>query len=640
MAEKEGFFDELKRRHVWRTALAYAVAGWLLVQIATQVFPIFHMPEWTEQIVVVLVVLGFPLAVTFAWVYEITPEGIRRTEPAESAAARPENAHREIGRKLNAVIIAVLILAVGLLGWRLLLARRAPQPVPVASQPEGRSPDGVGAPEEAQPDAGARAADSTADADSAGLAAVAPKTAASFNPAKDTLVVLPFKNLSGDPTHQYFSDGITQELTSALGQNPALRVIAWETASTLRDPGLTAREVGKELDVANVLYGSIARAGGKVRISVELVSTVTGYELWSQHYDDAFADVFAVQDKVSQAIAQTLKLKFAEADLPAGGTRNPEAHEMVLKSRALIDKFDAVSLEAARQDIEKALALDPAYADAHALLSRTLLALTERSDLPLARALPRIRAEAEHALALDPRNADAWVALGNVGLNATPPRIAKAQESLERALKLDPSNVSAHIDYGNTLPIKAALAQDRSAVLLDPANIVAWNNLAVNSLDAGDWSEVIEAGTALARLNPAYVDSAFLLTFAHRQLHQYDAVAGAFGLVHPANPVDREQVAAGRLVYRSLENPALRPQAIAALRDLSKHQSNLDVAGNLLQLWLALDQKADALDLLKELCPADPVACRDLAVTPVCAPLRGQPAFRQLAKKYSVATLQ
>ncbi|MGH8126056.1 MAG: hypothetical protein ACREPK_09455, partial [Rhodanobacteraceae bacterium] len=427
MADKSGFFEELKRRHVWRAAVAYAVAGWLIVQIATQVFPFFNIPNWTVRLVVIVIAIGFPIALALAWTYEITPEGIRHTEPAGSPAARPEHESRQIGRKLNTLTIAILIVAVALLGWRVLALRHA-EPA-AASKIVAAA---TSSPDAAKRNPGTTIPDSTAGAVASGL------HNAAFNPPKDSLIVLPFKNLSGDPRQQYFSDGITEELTDALGQNPALRVTAWDTSSRFRNANESATDIGKRLNVANVLLGSVEREGDQVRVTAELVNAVSGVQLWSAHYDESFQDIFTVQDAVSKAIAGALQVKFAQADLPQGGTTNPQAHDLVLKGRALMDKADAASLEAARQDSEQAIALDPDYADAHALLSRTLLRLTEQSSLPLAATLPQIRAEAEKAVALDPRNADAWVSLGNADANANPPDRAKAKRAYQKALALDP----------------------------------------------------------------------------------------------------------------------------------------------------------------------------------------------------------
>lgn len=454
------------------------------------------------------------------------------------------------------------------------------------------------------------------------------------------MVVLPFKNLSGDKSQQYFNDGITQELTGALGQNPALRMIAWETASTLRDSALTARAVGEKLDVANILHGSIAHEGGEVRISVELVSAVTGYELWSQHYEDTFANIFAVQDKVSQAIAQALQVKFAQADLPAGGTSNPQAHDLVLKGRALMDKFDAASLEAARKDFEQAIALDPDYADAHALLAGVLFALTERSELSLPATLPQIRAEAGKAIALDPKSADAWVVLGVADSNSDSPQFAKARDDYRKALALDPSNTVAHLAYGNVLPLKPGLAEEQEATQLDPGHAVAWNNLAEDYQDLGDWAQVVTAAQAMIRINPANVDSAFFIAYAYQQLHQYDKMVAEFDLVKPSTEVDREQVATGRLVYRAVADPKLRPQALTALKALSRHQSNTDVAGNLIQMYASLGEHAALLQGLETFCPAHPVGCDDLAINPEYTALHTDPRFQKLVKKYNTVTVQ
>ncbi|MGH8233916.1 MAG: tetratricopeptide repeat protein [Rhodanobacteraceae bacterium] len=584
MAKRESFLSELKRRNVLRAAVLYAGAIWALAQGISQLGPAFGAPDWVTRWFVIAGVIGFPFWLAFAWFYEFTPQGIKR----ESEVAPNASITHSTARKLDFAIIGVMAVAIVLLGSGYFIRRHAP---------------------------------------------------ATFNPSTDTLVVLPFRNLSGDSKQQYFSDGITEELTDALGQNPALRVIAWDTASKYRNTSESARDIGKALNVAHILHGSIARDGDQVRITTELVDTRTGYQLWSQHYDDSFANIFKVQDQVSQAIASALQVKLAQADLPAGGTRNPQAHELVLKGRALMEKYDAASLDAARQDFEQALVLDPDYADAHAWLSSVLLALTAQSNLPLKTTLPTARAHAQKALALDPRNADAWAALGSADASTDPPDIAKAKAEFQKALALDPSNAGAHLAYGNVLPLKLGLAQAQEATMLDPADAVAWNNLAVDAQDLGDWVQMITAAEALLRLNPTDVDSAFQLAYAYQQLHQSDKMLAAFDLVKPATAVDKQQVAAGKLVYRAVQDPALRPQGLAALEDLSRHQSSPDVASNLLQLYLALGQSAPALQLLESLCPAAPIGCSDLAINPIYRALRTDPRFQRLAKKYTTATL-
>jgi TolB-like protein len=191
---------------------------------------------------------------------------------------------------------------------------------------------------------------------------------APFNPPAGTLAVLPFTNLNGDPKQQYFSDGITEELTNALGQNAALTVIAWDSASKFRNSHESTNAVGVALNVANLVNGSIERENGAVRVIAELVDTRTGKQLWSDHYDDSAANVFQVQDKISAAIAAALNVKFAA--LGPAPTVNPKAHDLVLQAHALIETArTAAPIEQARALLEQAIALDPGYADAHAKLA-------------------------------------------------------------------------------------------------------------------------------------------------------------------------------------------------------------------------------------------------------------------------------
>ena len=585
MTDRRSLLSELKRRNVLRAAVLYIGATWALAQGISQLTPALGLPEWATRWFLIAASIGFPFWLAFAWSYEFTPQGIKR----ESEVAPDASIAQSTARKLDFAIIGVLSIAVVLLASGYFVRRQT-------------SNAGIGA---------------------------------EFDPPKDSLVVLPFKNLGGDPQQQYFSDGITEELTGALGQNPALRVIAWDTASTLRNAALSATDVGKRLNVANVVHGSVLRNGSEVRINAELVNAATGYELWSAHYDGALKDVFKMQDEVSEAIARALEVKFAQSDLPGGRTDNPQAHELVLKGRGLAKKENAASLAEAADYFRRAIELDPGYAEAHALLSRTLIVLTSHSNLPLATTLPAARAEARKAIALDPRSAEGWIALGNVLASADPPQPAQARGAYRKALELDPSSVPAHIDYGIVLPLKEQLAEYRAATVLDPANEIAWNNLAVAAQDANDPALVVQAEEMLLKLDPRDVDSAFGLAYAYQQLHQPEKIAGAFDRVQPSTPVDQQQVDTARLVYGAFVDPALRPQAAAALRQLAAHRSNAEVAGNLLQLYLALDDRESVVRLLEDHCPAQPVGCNDLAFNPMYQALRTDPRFRQLAAKYT-----
>ncbi|WHZ19573.1 MAG: Adenylate cyclase [Rhodanobacteraceae bacterium] len=587
MANARSFIGELKRRNVLRACAFYAAAAWALAQGVSQLSPAFGLPDWTTRWFVIACIIGFPFWTAFAWFYEWTPHGLKR----ESEVERDQSITRSTGRKLNFWIIGALAVAVVLLLTNSLVWHKG---------------------------AGFQPAD------------------AAFNPPADSIVVLPFANLSDDPGQKYFSNGITEELTGALGQNTGLAVIAWDTASRFADSKQTPAEIGKALNVAHILDGTIQREGDTVRVSVELVDSVTGRELWSEHYDDSFKNIFAVQDRISAAIAQALKVKFA--GMQAAPTLNPQAHELYLKGLASMARFTAAGAQAAQDYFQQTLKLDSNYADAWAGLAHSYLQLSEVSTLPLKEALPRTRAAAEKALSLDSRNVNAFVALGLADANDN--RIAEAKTEFERALAIDPSNAGAHMNFGLVLPLKQALVQEQEAARLDPDDTLAQNNLAVLYQDLGDWPQMVAALQALNKLSPHEIDAAFGFALAYTQMKRGEDAVKAFDLVQPATALDKQLVDAGRLTYQALLQPSLRPEALAALDTLRHVDLSPFAQSDLLQLYLALGEKDTALQMLTGNCTANPIGCSDLKVNPVFAPLRGDLRFERLSKQYATLTSQ
>ena len=572
-----------------RAAVLYAGAVWALSQGIAQLGPLFDAPNWAMRGFVIVCAIGFPFWVAFAWFYEFTPQGIKR----ESEVAPGESVTHSTARKLDFAIIGVMAVAIVLLASGYFIRRATPAAAPAAKL-------------------------------------------AAFHPPADTIVVLPFANLGGDKSQQYFSDGITEELTNALGQNTALRVIAWDTASKYRNSQQSATDIGKTLNVASVLTGKILREGDEVRVIVELVNAANGYQLWSDHYDDQLANIFQVQDKISGAIAAALKVKFADANAPR--RVNPQAYDLVLKARALMDRaHTAAPVEQARALLEQAIGLDPDYAEAHAALARVWLDLTYYSTLPLKDGLPKARAEAHRALTLDPDSVTAIIALA-VADRAEGKR-AEARAGFQRAIELDPSNATAHLNYANVLPMQQYLAQTLEAVQLDPGNAPAQNDLAVASLDLGEYAQALPPLQALLRLDPHSVDSAFLLALTYALLHRNAEAVKAFDLAQPETPLAEALVAAGRLVYASVLDPARHAQALAAVAAFGR-RTDLDPVSlaDVIQLDLVLGEKRSALARLPGLCASASVICADLSVNPVWLPLRGDPRFEALVKQYDTVS--
>ncbi|HZX72050.1 MAG TPA: hypothetical protein VFE77_14650, partial [Rhodanobacter sp.] len=525
------FLQRLKQRKLVQWAIAYVAFAFALIQVLDVVADSYGWPRMAMHIVFGLLVLGFVVTLILAWYH-----GER-------------GAQRISGPEL--LLIALALLIGGGLLWHFARA-----PTETSSTQTLAAARGPGA---AQRNLGTGAPATAPTALSA--ATEAPASSAAFNPPADSIVVLPFANRSGDKSQQYFSDGITEELTSALGQNTGLSVIAWETASHYRDGTHTPAEIGKALNVAQILDGGIQRAGDEVRVSAELVSTVTGRQLWSSHYDATLKNIFAVQDQITGAIAGALKVKFA--GMQAAPTQNPQAHEFYLKALAA---NNLGRLADAQTDFQQALKLDPNYADAWAGLAGVYVAMPQITTLPLQQALPEARAAANKALALDPRNAAAVTALATADFLAGD--IAKAQAGVARALELDPNNAMAHLLYGAMLPLKQGLVQFKEAARLAPDSNATQNTLASNYADLRDWPAALRTYRTLNKVAPNPAGNALNLAYVYSQMQRDQQAVEVFDQLHPTTSFGKQYVAAFKLTYQARLQPALKPQALAAVDKL------------------------------------------------------------------------
>jgi adenylate cyclase len=532
------FFAELKRRNVFRVAAAYAVIGWLLIEVSDTVFPRLGLPEWTVTFVIVLLMLGFPLALLLSWVYEITPDGLRREQDADRGEARvPQNT-----QALDRVIIGLLLLAVAYFAaekflWSSPTIRESPR---VAQSTSGVNED----PGEAQPGSEVRLPD--------------PKS----------IAVLPFVNMSSDTEQEYFSDGLAEELLNLLAKIPELRVAARTSSFSLKGEALQIAEVGEILKVAHVLEGSVRKSGDRVRITAQLVRADDGYHLWSQTFDRTLENIFAIQDEIAAAVVQQLRITLL-GEVPQVREVNPDAYALFLEARHLAR---LQSVEGFRQSDElyaQALAIDPDYPSAWLGLAANYVNQADRLR-PRPEAFLLAREAVGRALEVDPEYARAHSALGWIAMDYDDD-LAAAARHFERALALDPADVNiignAGVLLRNLGRLEEAVALEEYVVARDPISPVAHNNLATSYRQVGRVDDAIASARTTLRLSPDYLGAHASVAIGLVMKGEPDAA-----LAEAVQEIDRES----RAVAAALALHALGrdEEYAAALREL------IDVLGD------------------------------------------------------------
>jgi TolB-like protein/Tfp pilus assembly protein PilF len=454
--KSSNFFGELKRRNVYKVAVAYAVVAWLLMQIASQIFPFFEIPNWAVRLVVLLLLIGFPISLIIAWAFEATPEGIKRTKAADAAGQRSRG-----GAWIYIVLIGA-VLSVGLFFV-------------------GRYTAGNATPRQSEP--------------------------ATAVPEK-SIAVLPLVNESGDPRDEYFSDGLSEELIAALAQISGLKVIGRSSSFRFKDRKEEPKTIGEKLGVSTLLEGTVRKQGERVRIVAELVNVADGIELWTRTFDRELKDIFAVQEEIARAVAESLKVTLLGLDTTSAQRaplNNVEAHNAYLQGHFRSQRRNLDDYRKAVDYFDQAIRLDPDYALAYAERSE---ALTLIGDLSGQRepAWSKARSDAEKAVAIAPALAEAHAALGWVRFFVDW-KFAEGLTELKRAKELSPSNPTANDLLARVIVylgrIDEAERQARQAVELDPLSVATQFNLARVLFAAGKLDEADAAGRKVAELQPA-----------------------------------------------------------------------------------------------------------------------------------------
>jgi len=474
-------FTELKRRNVFRMGIAYVVVAWVLLQAIDFVLDVIAAPDWVLQVFLLAAVAGLPIVLIFSWVFEITPEGIKR----ESQVDRSHSITQHTGRKLDRTIITFLSLAVILLLGERFISGHDVEKGSGSISPESSRLESSAAAQKLDP------------------------TPATAEAGVRSLAVLPFVNMSSDPEQEYFSDGLAEELLNRLAQNSQLQVAARTSSFQFKGRNQDIGEIGRQLKVDNVLEGSVRKSGNRLRITAQLIRVDSGFHLWSETFEREMDDIFAIQDDIATAISAAL-----EAELGAVSTKsddqltdNMEAYQAYLKGRYLLNKRGPDNMLKAHEQFEKATRLDPDFSKAWADMAFNYSLLPAYSaDITSQQAWKIVRAAANKALELDPKNAEAYVALGRGDIEDG---LLTILDFYEKAYELAPKNPDVVNLYGDFMQFigdfKAAERVEQEAIDLDPLAAVQHTDMAnllyilkrnEEGLNYGRTSASLEPGSA------------------------------------------------------------------------------------------------------------------------------------------------
>ncbi len=571
------FFAELRRRNVYKVAVTYAIVGWLVMQIAATVVPALHLSDAITSAVVLLVILGFPIALIIAWAFELTPEGLKRTEFAEEYPKKAPRSHAWI----YVVVIAGAI-SVGLFFL-------------------GRS---------------------TSSKQSVEL------------PAK-SIAVLPFENQNRDPDTDYLSDGIPESIINSLSQLPNLKVMSRNSVFHYKGKEMDAPAVAKELKVQTVLTGRMIQRGDALSISVELINAQDNSEIWGQQYNRKLADVFAVQEEIAKEISEKLRLKLSGAErqqLAKRPTENLEAFQYYMQGRAYSQRRTREDLLTAIQYDGKALGEDPNYALAYAGLADAYGTLGVRGYIAPIEGRRKMEEAARNALSLDENLAEAHAALGPFYTDFAPSNFPLGDRELRRAIELSPSLASAHQYLGLSLARRGrfdeALTELLKARELDPLSSIIARQLATPYYLKRDHIRAIELLRQANELGPSFATHWEIGVYIQNRL--YDEALAELEKAKRERKNDPILIYGTAMVYAAQGKQSEALQIIKELEEMSG--ADLSEAHYIAKIYATLNEKELALSWLDRGLAAGAIGAffKD---EPVWDTIRGDPRFEALVEK-------
>ena len=582
------FFAELKRRNVYKVTAAYLVAGWALSQGIAQVFPVFDVPNWAIRLIVILIVLGLPVAVVLAWTLEITPEGIKSTKVAD---AMPFTARTKKHAWIYVVVAGGLV-SIGLF----LLGRYT------------ASRGGEG-----------------------GL------SGGQSLPAK-SIAVLPFESLSEDKNNAYFAEGVQDEILTRLANVADLKVISRTSTQHFNSAPENLPQIARQLGVLNILEGSVQKVADQVRVNVQLINALTDAHLWAETYDRKLTDIFGVESDIAKSVADALKAKLTgseKTEMSKRPTGNSEAYELYLKGRFFWNKRTGDDLKTAVDYFQRAIEVDPQYAAAYAGLAQTYVVIPLFAAGTPRDYFPKAKAAAQRAIELDETSAEAHTALGLL-LCFSDVNFPEAEKEFKRAIAINPNYATAHHWYGNCLLVALgrfdeAIRECQRAVELDPLSLI------INADLGGTLTMARRYDQAIAQLQRTLaLDDRF--GYAHwnlgEALYLKGDAAGAIAEYEKARSLDDDPQILG-LLGRAYADSGQKEKAIELIRELEDRPKHQFVRGYITAvIYIGLGDKTKAIDSLeREYLDHDNIDTAWIRVDPMLDPLRGDPRFEALADK-------
>lgn len=576
------FFAELKRRNVYKVAVAYIVAGWALSQGIAQVFPVFDAPNWAIRLLVLLIIIGLPIALVLAWSFELTPQGIKRTDAADAVGQHSR------GYTWIYIVIVAAAFSIGLF----FLGR-------FSAGNKTVSPAGI---------------------------------------SNKSIAVLPFDNLSRDPDNAFFAEGVQDEILTRLAKVADLKVIARTSTQKFKSAPENLPDIAKQLGVANILEGSVQKAGDQVRVNVQLINALTSAHLWAEIYDRKLTDIFSVESDIAKTIADALKAKLTGSEMKMmtmTPTENPEAYQLYLQGRFFWNKRTAADLRKSIDCFNQAIAKDPNYALAYAGLAQTWTILSAHNGGAPVDCYPQADAAAKKALSLDNTLSDAFAALASTKENYHFD-FAGAKQEYERAIELNPNDATAHHWFGAGVLAATGeqareLAELKRALELDPLSLIIRTNLGVACLHNGRIDD------AIAHFRKAIeLDGTF--HYAYRSyglaLELQGKIPEAISYYEKAATLTDAPIELGMLgrIYGIVGRKDEAQEILERLRQLRAQRYT--AAYSLALVALGLGDKSESLHWLEEgYRDHDGDALGVIRVDLPLAPLHGDPRFEALAEK-------